>query len=127
MVDEIVIVDTGSMDGTLEIAREFGAKIVHHPWNDDFSEARNVSLANATGDWALWLDADEEVEWATSLHRLNRSREGLEVCERADRLGIRQAGVDFARGYCLLHERRYAEAESAFRSAIAQGQEKESL
>ncbi|MDW8208455.1 MAG: tetratricopeptide repeat protein [Chloroherpetonaceae bacterium] len=291
VVDEIVIVDTGSTDGTLDIAREYGAKIVHHPWNDDFSEARNVSLAHATGDWALWLDADEElapetrhllrptvenasdeiggfmimfrnwlsspqrdpegemavhhacrlfrlvpgvrfegriheqnvrslmelgyayaktpdliidhfgyaheimtlrnkherflrmlhreveecpieafrtfhlfnlgnayftfgdmenaarylgmaaekpdlneeytvtlfVELATALHRLGRSAEGLAVCERADALGIRQAGIDFARGYCLLHLMRYEEAEMAFRSAIAQGQEDRSI
>lgn len=61
VVDEIVIVDTGSTDGTLDIAREYGAKIVEHAWNDDFSEARNVSLDHATGNWALWLDADEEI------------------------------------------------------------------
>ena len=61
LADEIVIVDTGSTDGTLAIAREFGAKIVEYAWNDDFSAARNVSLDHATGDWALWLDADEEI------------------------------------------------------------------
>ena len=62
VADEIVIVDTGSTDGTLDIARAFGAKIIEHAWNDDFSTARNVSLAHATGDWALWLDADEEID-----------------------------------------------------------------
>lgn len=61
VVDEMIIVDTGSTDRTVEIAESFGAKVVHHAWNDDFSEARNVSLAYATGDWALWLDADEEI------------------------------------------------------------------
>lgn len=61
VADEIVLVDTGSSDGTVQIASEFGAKIVRHPWNDDFSEARNVSIAHATGDWALWIDADERL------------------------------------------------------------------
>ncbi len=61
LVDEMVIVDTGSTDGTIEIAREYGAKVIQHPWNEDFSEARNVSLKHATGNWALWLDADEEI------------------------------------------------------------------
>src|SRR5204863_5400745 len=60
IVDEMVIVDTGSTDSTLDIAREYGAKVIPHVWKDDFSEARNVSLDHATGDWALWLDADEE-------------------------------------------------------------------
>lgn len=287
VVDEIVIVDTGSTDGTAEIARAYGAVLVSHDWNDDFSEARNISLTHATGEWALWLDADEEIdaesrglfrsriaeappnigalmikcrnwlqsirpdpttemavhhacrlfrrvpgvrfqgriheqnlrslqelgyqyamapelvidhfgyapevmstrnkharflrmlqrevdecpdeafrnfhlynlgnahftagdmenaaaylgqaaenpsveeeytvslfiELATALHRLGRSREGLEVCERADRIGIVQAGIEFARGYCLLHLERYREAEIAFRSALARGQE----
>lgn len=58
-VDEIVLVDTGSRDETPQIAAEMGAKVFHHPWQDDFSEARNHSLDHATGDWALWLDADE--------------------------------------------------------------------
>jgi tetratricopeptide (TPR) repeat protein len=61
IVDEMVIVDTGSTDSTIDIAREFGAVVISHPWNDDFSEARNVALEHATGDWALWLDADEEI------------------------------------------------------------------
>jgi glycosyltransferase involved in cell wall biosynthesis len=61
VVDEIVIVDTGSTDATQDIAREYGAKVILHTWKDDFSEARNVGLAHATGDWGLWLDADEEI------------------------------------------------------------------
>ena len=68
VVDEIVIVDTGSTDGTLAIAREYGAKIIEHAWNDDFSEARNVSLQHATGTWALWLDADEEIAPDSGAH-----------------------------------------------------------
>ena len=60
-VDEIIIVDTGSTDKTVEIAESFGAKVIHHKWNEDFSEARNVSLEHATGDWIIFLDADEEL------------------------------------------------------------------
>jgi tetratricopeptide (TPR) repeat protein len=58
-VDEIVVVDTGSSDGTVEIAVEHGAKVLHHEWTGDFSAARNVSVEAATGDWILYLDADE--------------------------------------------------------------------
>jgi tetratricopeptide (TPR) repeat protein len=60
-VDEIVIVDTGSTDRTQEIAQQFGAKVSRFEWCDDFSAARNYSLDQATGDWALWLDADERL------------------------------------------------------------------
>jgi glycosyltransferase involved in cell wall biosynthesis len=58
-VDEIIIVDTGSTDRTVEIAEEFGAKVLHHAWTGDFSAARNVSFDAATGDWIIYLDADE--------------------------------------------------------------------
>lgn len=61
VVDEIILVDTGSTDSTRDIALEYGAKVFDHPWQDDFSDARNVSLAHATGEWALWLDADERL------------------------------------------------------------------
>ncbi len=291
VVDEIVIVDTGSTDNTLNIAREFGAKIVPFQWVEDFSAARNVSLQHATGDWALWLDADEElapnsgkyfryaienakaktgaylvricnwltfpyryeggekayhhaarlfrrvpgvqfvgriheqnlnslvemgyqcihqeelgidhfgyatevmeaknkkerflrmlhreveecpepwlkafqlfnlanayfsdgdmenaalyfsqseadlnpdeeyasllfVEWSAALHRLHRAAEGLEVCRKADRRDLRHPGIEFSRGYCLIHLERYLEAEQAFRTAIAMGEDKENF
>ncbi len=61
IVDEIVIVDTGSTDGTLGIARGAGARIVQEHWHGDFSEARNRSLAACTGTWILYLDADERL------------------------------------------------------------------
>jgi tetratricopeptide (TPR) repeat protein len=58
-VDEIVIVDTGSTDRTIEIAREYGAKVIEREWTGSFAEARNVSLEAATCDWVIYLDADE--------------------------------------------------------------------
>ena len=58
-VDEIIVVDTGSRDRTMEIARSFGAKVCERPWDEDFSAPRNLSLQQATGDWILVLDADE--------------------------------------------------------------------
>ncbi|GAB6157192.1 hypothetical protein JCM39194_03920 [Desulfotomaculum varum] len=61
-VDEIIIVDTGSTDGTLNIARQYGAKIFHYQWDEDFAAARNYSLEQAGGEWILYLDADEELE-----------------------------------------------------------------
>ena len=61
LVDEIIVVDTGSTDGTVAIAEKFGARVYHHPWQNDFSLHRNQSLDYATGDWILILDADEEL------------------------------------------------------------------
>ncbi|MEK4363350.1 glycosyltransferase family 2 protein [Paenibacillus sp. FSL M8-0212] len=59
VVDEIIVVDTGSIDDTTEIARLHGAVVIRTEWNGDFSEARNLSLAAATKPWILVLDADE--------------------------------------------------------------------
>ena len=58
-VDEIVVVDTGSTDNTIEVAKSYGAKVFESPWNNDFSTPRNMALENATGDWIIFLDADE--------------------------------------------------------------------
>lgn len=59
IVDEIVVVDTGSTDGTLAIAERHGAKIGHYAWNHHFADARNASLELASQPWILWIDADE--------------------------------------------------------------------
>lgn len=61
-IDEICLVDTGSGDDTLDIARRFGAKTSLFPWNDDFAAARNASLDACTGDWIFVIDADERVD-----------------------------------------------------------------
>lgn len=62
IADEIIVVDTGSMDMTKQIANKFGAKVFDFKWNDDFSKARNESIKNATKDWILVLDADEVLD-----------------------------------------------------------------
>jgi tetratricopeptide (TPR) repeat protein len=72
LVGEVVVVDTGSQDDTVAVARQAGAKVIEAPWAGDFSAARNLALAAAKGRWILVLDADES--WpavhATALRRL---------------------------------------------------------
>ena len=60
--DEIVVLDTGSKDRTIEVARSFGARVFDFVWVDDFAAARNAALARAKGDYAFWLDADDLIE-----------------------------------------------------------------
>jgi len=61
IIDQLVIVDTGSKDRTEEIARQYHAELYHFPWQGNFSEARNESLRHARGKWILVLDADDEL------------------------------------------------------------------
>lgn len=62
-VDEIIVVDTGSSDNTVELARAAGATVfTDYQWNDDFAEARNHALSKCTGDWVISIDADETLE-----------------------------------------------------------------
>ena len=61
LLTRLVIVDTGSNDDTVKIAESFSAKIFHFDWENDFSAARNFALRKCTGDWILYLDADEEL------------------------------------------------------------------
>lgn len=61
LFDEVVIVDTGSRDATLQIAARYARCVVPFPWCDDFAAARNESLRHASGDWIFWLDADDRL------------------------------------------------------------------
>lgn len=67
VVDEIVVVDTGSTDTTAEIARAAGAIVATHPWDGHFADARNAALDLAHGQWILYIDADERLSAAEKL------------------------------------------------------------
>lgn len=69
LVDEIIVVDTGSTDATIAIARSMGAKVHSFPWIDDFSAARNEALRHARGRWIFWMDADDRLDEANR-HKL---------------------------------------------------------
>ena len=85
----MVIVDTGSKDETPRIAEEFGARLFHFPWCDDFSAARNESLRHATGDWLFWMDSDDTIP--PDCGRQLRELVDREV--ESERAGIRHAGA----------------------------------
>jgi len=78
IVDEIVVVDTGSEDETIEIAKSFGAKLYNFEWINDFSAARNFALSKSNGRWILYLDADERLS-ADSKEELKAIIKGKEL------------------------------------------------
>lgn len=80
--DEIVVVDTGSIDETRAIAEKYAHVVADYPWHDDFSAARNASLARARGRYLLWLDADDRVdlENVEKIRRLKTLLDGRAYC-----------------------------------------------
>ena len=72
IADEIIVCDTGSSDRTMEIAREYTDQVYEIPWGDDFAAARNRSIEKATGDWVLWIDADEYLVGAENVGKYLR-------------------------------------------------------
>jgi len=68
LADEIIVVDTGSTDRTVEIAREMGCRVLFQEWTGDFSAARNRSIEEVTAQWILWVDADDRIEAQEAQH-----------------------------------------------------------
>ena len=62
LADELIVVDTGSRDGSKAIARRYTEKVYDFSWRDDFAAARNVSFSYASGDMVMWLDADDRID-----------------------------------------------------------------
>ncbi|MEG6523948.1 glycosyltransferase [Desulfotomaculum sp. 1211_IL3151] len=78
VVDEVVIVDTGSTDRTKEICLQYPAKVYDFAWTESFAEARNFSIERASGKWILWLDADEEL----MVENIREFRKALHAAEK---------------------------------------------
>jgi len=78
LADELIVVDTGSTDQTIAIARKMGAHVVSQAWTGDFSAARNRSVEEATSAWILWLDADDRIE-AEDIKRLQSLKNSLQL------------------------------------------------
>lgn len=110
--DEVVIVDTGSRDATPEIARAHGARLFEHRWTGDFAAARNLALERASGDWILYIDADER--------RVAGDREALDPLLRDPRVAALTVRFRPASGFTRYHEIRLFRnrPELRFRGAI---------
>lgn len=89
-VNEIVVVDTGSTDNTIVVARKLGAKIYSFPWQDDFSKARNFALSKAKREWLVLLDADEYFTAKTA----GNIRQVIRQAQQADGLLIQMVNYD---------------------------------
>lgn len=110
IVDEMIVVDTGSDDRTKSIAAVLGAKVFNFAWTNDFSEARNFSLAKASGDWILVLDADEVVSPADHgvLRKITKKRPEKRV---AYTMVTRNYTNNPGAGGWVANEGRYADEE----------------
>uniref|UniRef100_UPI00293DC4C9 glycosyltransferase family 2 protein n=1 Tax=Clostridium TaxID=1485 RepID=UPI00293DC4C9 len=69
IADEVILVDTGSIDNTIGIAKKYNAQIVEFPWINNFSSARNKALEKATKDWILCIDCDEALD-SSQVHEI---------------------------------------------------------
>ena len=123
-VDEIIIVDTGSTDRTVEIAHEFGAKVIEREWTGSFSDARNVSFEAATSDWIIYLDADE-VLVTEDVHRLRALtgrvwREAFYLVETNYTGGLGEGGAITNNALRVFRNRPHYRFEGRLHEQIAQ-------
>ncbi|MDB5745575.1 MAG: hypothetical protein JWP72_423 [Massilia sp.] len=77
VVDEMIVLDTGSTDETVKIAEGLGARVHHYVWSDDFAAARNAALDHSTAQWNLILDADEWIAEVPDKAQLSSALAGM--------------------------------------------------
>ncbi|MBW1900175.1 MAG: glycosyltransferase, partial [Deltaproteobacteria bacterium] len=132
VVDEMIVVDTGSTDRTKEISAIFGARVYDVEWTNDFSEARNYSISKASGDWIFVMDADETISPIDheALRKLAEKRSPRPAAYsfvtrnynmRTDIIGLNTTGLNILsmRWWSHLYDRRALRSRGAvFRSII---------
>ncbi len=98
VVDEIIVVDTGSKDKTVEIAKALGAQVYHYQWNNHFADAKNYALDRAKGDWIIFLDADEYFVKDTARNIISLIRR---VDSRYKAIACKMKNIDYVDGKLL--------------------------
>ena len=101
IADEMIVVDTGSSDTTIEIARNGGAEVYFFDWIDDFSAAKNYALEQATGDWIVFLDADEYFT-ENSLKSFKKALKYYDMDSNIAALICRTINIDKAHSDCVI-------------------------
>lgn len=110
IVDEMIVVDTGSTDNTVAIAQELGAKIFYYEWDNNFANARNFALKQARNEWIIFLDADEyflpeHAKLAADMIRKLRGQNNS-----TDAIMFRHISVDEGRGGVIVETNRLVRA-----------------
>jgi len=119
IANEIIVVDTGSTDLTKQLAQQYHAKVYDFQWNDNFADARNYALALATGEWVLYIDADERLD----NNGLDAIRAAIEQ-EELLLLGLKvvnyygQRPVEYERSNLLAQYRIFRRTKATFTGAI---------
>jgi glycosyltransferase involved in cell wall biosynthesis len=116
-VDEVIVVDSGSTDRTLEIARRYGARVIEHAW-PGFAQQKNYAAAQASHDWILSLDADEALSENLQAEILQLKQSGLELPASGQKAALARmpAGYRFPRlaqymGRWILHSGWYPDSK----------------
>jgi tetratricopeptide (TPR) repeat protein len=109
VVDEMIVLDTGSSDRTIDIARSFGAYVFSYPWDNDFAKARNEALKYVNGDWVLVLDADEVLvpEIVPSLQQAIQSDRHISINLLRQEVGSTQSPYSMVSRLFRRHEAVY--------------------
>ena len=92
VVDEIIVVDTGSVDNTVKIAKELGAQVEHFEWCNDFAKARNYAISKCSGDYIIFLDADEY--FSPALTKKDGDKLQAYVADNSNAYGFLQEDID---------------------------------
>lgn len=101
IVDQIVVVDTGSTDGTKDIAQALGAEVYSIEWNNDFAAAKNFALSKAVGDWIIFMDADEYFAASKSKNVLSTIKK-IDARKDIDGISCRMINIDQDTGDILV-------------------------